>query len=273
MKHAVPRIAPAVLFVAAFLVLAAPAAHAQLLGGTDHFECYNAEEATLEPPIEATLEDQFGERPGVQVLNTVWFCNPAAKTVDEDVTPIGEEQNHLALCTISRQSPEPRRIVTIDNQFGTQVLNVTAPRLLAVPTQKAPLGPTAGISHFLCYEATGRALNIEATLEDQFEDEEPDGVQVLAPRFFCNPASKTIDEVTSPIEADEDHLACYKISPSRQPSVDFVDIGNQLDEDDTLQIGPSQFLCVPSEKTSVVTLPDRATVRPTLEGASVLPID
>jgi hypothetical protein len=272
MKHAVPR-PSAWLFVAAASLVSAPVAHAQLLGGTDHFECYNAEEVSLEEPIEATLEDQFGERADVLVHNISWFCNPAAKTVDEETTGIDEEQNHLALYPISRKSPEPRRIVTIENQFGTQIINVTAPRLLAVPTQKAPFGPPAGISHFLCYEATGRALNVEATLEDQFEDAAPDAVRVLSVRFLCNPASKTIDEVTTAPEADEDHLACYKISPSRQPSVDFVDISNQIDEEDSLMIGPSQFLCVPSEKTNVVSLPNRVAPRPTIGGTSLEPME
>jgi hypothetical protein len=271
MTHALRRIVPLSGCLALVLGTANPAAFAQLLGGTDHFECYVATESTLESPITASLSDQFGDRTDVQIENAVRFCNPVAKTVEDTTTGITEPENHLTFYTISHKSPEPRRIVTVRNQFGMQVLVLTAPRLLAVPTQKEPLPETSGISHFECYEAHAPALRVEVSLQDQFHDT-PQDVTVLQPTLFCNPATKTIDDTTTTIEPDEDHLTCYKITPSEQPaSFEFIDIHNQLDTSDTLQIGPSQYLCVPSEKLSVVGPPAHAGARPS-SGAIDLPI-
>jgi hypothetical protein len=239
---------PALLaLVSALVIFPTSLALAQ---GTDHFKCYVATELTLDQPIPVSLEDQFAVRPDVQILNAVWFCNPVAKTVDGVTTDILEPENHLTLYPFSIKSPEPRRLVTVRNQFGTQELVLTAPRLLAVPTQKAPLGPTHDISHFECYEARDASLGQAVSLEDQFHTE--DG-RVLSATYFCNPVTKTRDDVVTPPEPDEEHLTCYKVTPSEQPPADFVDISNQFDTEDTLMINPSQYLCVPSEKLSVTS--------------------
>jgi hypothetical protein len=215
---------------------------------TDHFKCYVANELENEKPFPIDLEDQFGEQPGVLVHNAGWFCNPTAKLIDDDVTPIFEPNNHLTFYPISKKDPEPRRLVTVENQFGTQELVLTAPRLVAVPTQKDELPPAQFISHFLCYEARAPAIHVTVTLRDQFQEED---VDVLGATFFCNPAAKTVDEVTIGPQPDEDHLTCYKFAPSRNPDTPaFVDISNQFEED-TLKIGPSQYLCLPSEKLGV----------------------
>src|SRR4030095_11377688 len=147
MKHAFPAFG----LLACLVFLPVPA-FAQAGGGTDHFKCYVATESTLEPPLVVSLEDPLGQRPDVPVHNAVFFCNPVAKTVEEVTTPIAEPLNHLTLYPIAKKSPEPARLVTVDNQFGVQELVLGAPRLVAVPTEKEDEGAPAGISHFLCYE-------------------------------------------------------------------------------------------------------------------------
>lgn len=245
---AAPRrpVSSAVLIGAIATALLFSAREVRAQAPTDHFKCYVANELTLEQPITADIEDQFDDRLDVLVHNAGWFCNPAAKTVDNVTTPILEPMNHLTFYPISRKSPEPRRLVRIRNQFGEQELVLAAPRLVAVPTQKEQLPPPSDISHFMCYEARSPSLNIPATLRDQFHIEE---VRVLSSTYFCNPAAKTVDGVTTEPVAGESHLTCYKLTPSENPETpDFVDIDNQFDDEDSLRIGPSQYLCVPSEK-------------------------
>jgi hypothetical protein len=245
MGHMYRRSAALAFLIAAAVVLSAPSAFAQ--APTDHFKCYNATEGTLEPPIVATLDDQFVTGDEVQVLNAVWFCNPVQKTVGTGVTPITEPLNHLTLYPISVKETAPARRVLISNQFGDQTITVTAPRLLAVPTEKNDEGEPDNISHFKCYEAEGPALNAPVVLQDQFDMER---VRLLAPRFLCNPATKTVGGVTTAPELDEQHLACYTLNPSARPPRDFVDIENQF-ETDVLQIEASNFVCVPSGKTEL----------------------
>ncbi len=249
MQGAHPRsgVASFVGLMAVGLLVSATDLQAQ--GPTDHFKCYVANELTLEQPVLADLEDQFGERLDVMVHNAGWFCNPTFKEVEAGVVPILEPFNHLTLYPLSNKHPEPRRLVTVRNQFGVQEIVVTAPRLLAVPTQKEELPPPDNISHFLCYQGRSRAIHVPATLRDQFQEED---VELLSATFFCNPAAKTIDGVTTPPETNEDHLTCYKFAPSDNPTApEFADFSNQIDEEDTLRIGPSQYLCVPSEKLDV----------------------
>jgi hypothetical protein len=214
---------------------------------TDHFKCYNATELTLEQPTLVTLSDQFDVAADeVQITNAVWFCNPVAKTFGGTTTPITEPANHLTLYPFAIKETAPARRLTISNQFGEQVINVTAPRVLAVPTEKDGVPAVSPISHFKCYEAEGPALNAPVTLADQFPGTEV--ARLLAPRFWCNPAVKTFGGVLTPIDPLEKHLACYKLTPSNQPADDFVNIENQFDTDDILKIEPSQFVCAPSEK-------------------------
>jgi hypothetical protein len=240
MEHMCRRAASRFVALIAIVLSALPA-----FAQTDHFKCYNATELTLEQPTLVTLSDQFVAGDEVQVVNAVWFCNPVAKAFRGQTTPVTEPQNHLTLYPFAIKETAPARRVTISNQFGEQVINVTAPRLLAVPTQKGTVPLTGTISHFKCYEAEGPALNVSVGLDDQFPGTET--VRLLAPRFFCNPAVKTVGRVTTPIVPGEAHLACYKLTPSEQPAVDFVNIVNQFDRD-TLKIEPSQFLCAPSRK-------------------------
>jgi hypothetical protein len=118
------------------------------------------------------------------------------------------------------------------------VINVTAPRVLAVPTEKEGVPFVFPISHFKCYEAEGPARQAPVTLDDQFPGTEV--ARLLAPRFWCNPAAKTVGGVLTAIDPLEKHLACYKLTPSNQPADDFVDIENQFDTD-TLKIEPSSL--------------------------------
>lgn len=230
---------------------AQPGGGPNLNGGTDHFTCYEAIPQNPHSPATISVTDDCNRTlTGVQAFTPLEICNPAAKTVGGVVTPITENQAHLTFYELTQKLPANRRRVTVNNQFGPQTLRVAAPRLIAVPTVKNN-GDTLtnverDLSHFTCYEASGKTVLVNAAIQDQFQTA-PDNILVHAPQYFCSPAEKTNGTVVTPTARNEDHLVCYKVTPSlTPPGVSSVTIDNQF-ESNTLAIGPLHFLCVPSE--------------------------
>jgi hypothetical protein len=225
---------------------------ANLQGGTDHFTCYEAIEDDAGTSATVSLEDQWQTLTDVGVSNILEFCNPTAKTVGEVTTPIEEPEAHLAFYELTQKLSSIKKRVTVDNQFGVQVLRVAAPKLVAVPTVKNNVGDLGGVerdlSHFTCYEASGKRVLVPANVTDQFQSKD---ILVHVPQYFCLPAEKTVGTTVTPIVRDEDHLVCYKVTPSELvESSPTPSIENQF-ETDVLKIGPLHYLCVPSEKVSV----------------------
>lgn len=233
---------------------AAVAQTPDLNGGTDHFACYEAIPQNPHPPATISLTDQCGfTLTGVQAFTPLEICNPAAKTVGEVTTPITEEEAHLTFYELTQKLPANPRKVVINNQFGPQTLRVAAPKLIAVPTVKNGVGDLGNVerelSHFTCYEASGKRVLVSADIQDQFQAT-PDNILVHVPQYLCSPAAKTFEGNTTSIPRDEDHLVCYKVTPSlTPPGISTVTIENQF-ESNTLTIGPLHFLCAPSEVIS-----------------------
>jgi hypothetical protein len=151
-------------------------------------------------------------------------------------------------------TPEPLKKVIVSNQFGEDVLEVTDAAYLVNPALKwgMPGEPLPdGLSHFKCYFANGRPVDMPVQLETQFGHET---VHVLHPEIFCNPAEK-IDEngVRYPIVNEVDHLVCYRIEPI-MPLGLTVEVIDQFTGDMPfpLHVEENVWLCVPSEKTGVV---------------------
>jgi hypothetical protein len=100
------------------------------------------------------------------------------------------------------------------------------------------------LANFKCYEADSEhRVNKTVKLKDQFGLEPR--VVVGEPNIFCNPADKDgggIADATA-------HLACYSIHTDDEQSRTVV-VKNQFGTD-TLTLGDSQLLCVPSEKNGV----------------------
>jgi hypothetical protein len=206
----------------------------------DHFKCYLPASATQVTPSPVQLLDQFG--PAATVIGNIFrFCNPARKFHDGRITPIQKPDNHL---TLHQTAPQPlvHRRVKIRNQFGEQEILTHEARVLAVPTQKKPHGPPNGLSHFSCYAAEGRLLDVPVGLEDQFFASKH---RMGRPILFCNPAQKWHNGVVTPIANPNDHLTCY--SMTRSPYQRVVDIRNQFGEH-RLQTSYADVSCVPTQK-------------------------
>ena len=108
-------------------------------------------------------------------------------------------------------------VARIDNQFGTEYLNIkTAKRLLA-PSFKDLLGPVPGanwptdIDHYKCYDvaASDQFKGLQVSLEDQFNTRD---FEIDKAKQLCNAVAVTNGGIT-PILNETEQLACYKIKP------------------------------------------------------------
>lgn len=108
----------------------------------DHFKCYGAKTPKTAPrfrPQDVSLVDQF-ETKATTLVKPVSLCTP----VDKNGEGLMDPTSHLTCYMIKdakrkpRQSKFEKRDVIVDNQFGEQMLEVTKPALLCVPSLKSP---------------------------------------------------------------------------------------------------------------------------------------
>jgi hypothetical protein len=93
-----------------------------------HYQCYNV--VGKFQPIAARLRDQFGAS-SASVLQPVILCAPVEKN-GEGITDV---KTHL-VCFTDKGVKPPNKTVRVTNQFGTQILKVTTPTVLCVPSLK-----------------------------------------------------------------------------------------------------------------------------------------
>jgi hypothetical protein len=214
----------------------------------DHFKCYTAEGPGL-IEVYTYLENQFGSYYDVPVFAPIMFCNPVDK-VHGTITTSSNPDNHLTVYAIGEGSQWWD--VTINNQFGDdQVLRVTGPVALAVPTQKQEPyyhEKPKYLDHYLLYRVV-EGLNVTATvdLDDEFP-EDAKGVEVTEPVYFATPAIKGYLDYEPGFWDPEGHLVFYVISPNEE-FVSDVYVGNQFQEA-ALALITDEFLAVPSLKVS-----------------------
>jgi uncharacterized repeat protein (TIGR01451 family) len=220
----------------------------------DDFKCYALREGdddddggAARPRV--TLEDQFGSGEA-RVGAAAELCNPVSK----DGGTINQESAHLVKYkarAIGRTFAKRR--VEVTNQFGTQILTVRRPTILAVPSSKnvggSPGDPPTMLDHFQCYrfveldDGGGAFRPRTVVLKDQFKEE---SVRVRRPVALCNPVAKTHAGHVSPIGSPDEHLVCYTIRAA--PFAARVNVRNQFG-DATLRVRRPVSLCVPSQKS------------------------
>lgn len=105
----------------------------------DHFQCYNADEASGTPRFErvegVSLEDQFADTTAT-VYKLEQVCNP----VDKNGEGIINEEGHLTCYKLKDVRPKyQRQEVGAEDQFGELTLRVGKPRRLCVPSTKTEI--------------------------------------------------------------------------------------------------------------------------------------
>lgn len=222
----------------------------------DHFLCYLTPEEVVfqnvEPGTFVELEDRFDRALGTndvrEVGATERFCNPVQKTHGGSVSKIHHEDHHLTFYHLEPAADPLDWTVQVENQFGVQELQIGAPNLLAVPTQKEPHDPPVGLDHYKCYEAMGAFLDVELVLDDQFQSE--GSVLNLFTFLFCNPVQKTHDDAVTEIRKPGEHLVCYLTDPAIQlEQAETRRLTNQFDSWEQ-ELEQADLLCVPSADVS-----------------------
>lgn len=212
-----------------------------------HFRCYTVSRQTPDTPKTALLSDQFIAADTDTIVNPLQFCAPTSK----NGLPIADSTEHLTLYG-APDSLTPHLTVSTEDEFGSRTLVAVGARWLLVPTEKVVdsvgLGFPSNLNHFRCYQVVGEPVDTTVTLADQFST---DTVRVEHPRYFCNPAEKTLGGVTSPILEPDVHLTCYDIfAPQRVRPTSFG-VRNQIEPEDVFTITAFQLLCVPAAKLAV----------------------
>ena len=222
----------------------------------EHFRVYQMDFGT-EPFVGEVvqLQDQFhGEPFDVLVGEGVAFCNPADKLHDDLYYPAIHYEYHLMVYNIYHEEPTQVWEVTVDNQFGDdQVLSVTGPVALAVPTHKLfpdDWGPPEGLDHFLLYDVLDFTAIPAAPvwLWDQFLWDFEEN-WVYEPLYFANPVQKDyLGEVTE-IQNPDWHTVFYLAEGV--PLVPPMEVGieNQLQPFWAFTVTFPTALGVPSTKT------------------------
>ncbi|MGH2692464.1 MAG: DUF7450 family protein [Actinomycetota bacterium] len=212
---------------------------------SEHFKCYTLERARFKRQ-KVTLNDQFGSRQA-DVTKRKELCNPVQKN-DE---PYLNTPAHL-VC-YETKGTDPRKLVAVRNQFGSQRLLVREARRLCVPSEKhkgrkGQFKPIeVPVDHYQCYtvesETPLRRLGNIGTvrLKDQFGTEQ---VNVGKAVQLCAPVQKNNEQIQHPVN----HLVCYEISD--KPKRKLVEVRNQF-EKKKLTTRKPVLLCVPSSKLVV----------------------
>ncbi len=211
----------------------------------EHFTVWDV----VDVPVDFTvgLRDQFMDAEEQMHLAAIdYLANPAAK----EESPY-DPDHHLLWYLINPNTGLCRHTVTVNNQFGEQVLEVWRDReYLLVPAKKDPHPPPDGLDHFLCYEVlNAEPMGIGVWLQDQFM---PGGVGVtIGPaRYFCNPVRKNHDDVVTPINNPEDHLVFYEVVPPT-PGIFSPVVTDQFVTGQPLETVELRYLGVPSDKDAV----------------------
>jgi hypothetical protein len=131
----------------------------------------------------------------------------------------------------------------------TVAAHTVAAHTVAAHTVAGQPAAAAPIDHQLCYtaKATGFKIPAGVQLENQFSTT-PFAVKIGPVALHCNPVAKTLPSgQTFPINFPNDHLLCWQIAESTQPTPN-VAATNQFGTA-TLILGQPNLLCLPSWKS------------------------
>jgi hypothetical protein len=112
-----------------------------------------------------------------------------------------------------------------------------------------------GTDHFACYGVTEKNLHPPAdiTLRDVTCGITVTGVQPFVLLNICNPATKTVNGVTTPILEPNAHLTLYELTQKLEANPREVVVTNQFGRQ-TLRVAAVKLVAVPTVKNGAGTL-------------------
>ena len=152
----------------------------------DHFKIYKVSNINVNAQV--WLRGQFDEEPDLaKIQSLTHYCTPVSKNNE----PFYDEDAHLAWYSITQQMPEPMRIVTIKNQFGTAKLILGRPFAVLAPSRKQGHQFPERLDHYKVYRVLdGEPINQGVSLKDQFENSD---AVIKWPVAFAVPVRKRHD--------------------------------------------------------------------------------
>jgi hypothetical protein len=97
-----------------------------------HYKCYAAKGTKLEDVTVTTSDTVDGTPVETQVLKPVYYCDPVAKTVGTETSPVLDPALRYVCYSIKAPKAEPTDI-DVTNQFQDTTLTTKTPKLLCVP--------------------------------------------------------------------------------------------------------------------------------------------
>jgi hypothetical protein len=209
----------------------------------DHFKVYAVKSQPASITAKILLRGQFDKEPRSTSLGPLtYLANPVSKNGSKLI----DKNAHLAWHTI-KGGTEPKRSVTLENQFGKGQVLLGEAVYLAVPTEKVEKESALPkkLDHFKCYNVLeGKPLDKEVSLDDQFDKQR--AVKVLKPVLFCVPVMKVYGKQTTEIQNPRDHLIVYDVAPKKY-ELTKKDLKNQFGKW-SVSVTESKMLAVPSKK-------------------------
>ena len=224
----------------------------------DHFKFWAV--APVPFAANAALLGQFdnGQWWNAGLSSITYIVNPTNKTHGPVVTKITNPKLHFVAYGLTPEKHQPRRDVTIHNQFTARVPGVKVetwrigdPAFLLLPAGKefypAPAQKQSG-DHFACYAVIApSSFDIKVILQDQFDvkRDKDEILTALQPAYFCVPVQKRYaNDPVQPLIDPKTYLAVYKFFP-QEPWSRRVNTADQFGNRILDAIG-SRMLAVPT---------------------------
>jgi hypothetical protein len=176
----------------------------------------------------------------VSVLGLAIVTAPTAQAQRVDF----EEETHFRCYTISKQTPEPANLVTLEDQFLPETtLSVDEPELFCAPTSKNGLAIEEPEEHLTTYNTPSPLEpDLIVSTEDQFG---PRTLRVIGARELFVPTQKLVGDLDFPRRLN--HYWCYEASGPKVGQT--VTLDDQFGSDTVRVERPHRF-CNPVEKVS-----------------------
>jgi hypothetical protein len=121
--------------------------------------------------------------------------------------------------------------------------------ILIIGAVGAQAAPPSDQNHFRCYIVSQQTPQAgqTITLEDQFNEGDPQTVIVGEPVMICTPTEKTVGEDVSEIEDENEHFVLYNAPDEAEPRI--VLVTNQFGTDVSWMVTTPTYILVPTAKT------------------------
>jgi hypothetical protein len=142
----------------------------------------------------ATVDSEFGSIL-VDIVRPTMLLVPSAKSLSEPPAPLANTPDHYE-CYDTKGGQTRVNGVTIEDEFGTMIVDLKRPSQLCIPADKNGEGISDPADHLMCYEVRLTTSSPFTAAGAVFVDNQfgPDAFEAFRPRELCVPASVTLND-------------------------------------------------------------------------------